>query len=92
MALWILKKKDNLPESDNPWRWPYGKTIEAVVRARNEIKARQIMASKTKDDFRDKNWKETALQNPWKDEKYTTCEKLKAGGKSGIIVGYFVGD
>lgn len=88
MRLYILRPKDGLPEDDNPWKPWYDKCFGFIVRANNEKEAREFADADAGDENRGEfgGRKRANTNNPWLDEKYSSCDELSAGGGAGIVM------
>lgn len=81
MKIYILRPKEDLPDSDDPWEPYYDKSFGFIVRANSEKEARGFADAGAGDE----NCGEKTA-NPWLDERYTTCEELSVMGDKGVIM------
>lgn len=77
MKLWLLRPKEDLPKSDNPWEPWYDKCFGCVVRAENMERAREITQKENGHDLKDDAW-----INP----KYSNCIELTKDGPEEEII------
>lgn len=82
MKLWILKPVDGsfMPEGTNPWEPWYDKMFGIVVRAETEEAARALTEEHACGE------KEGSGIDPWKDDRYSTCDVLDVTGESEVII------
>jgi len=76
--IFILRPKKGCDDWE-PW---YDKAFGFIVFAENEKEARELADKEAGDE---NGWGDHK-RNPWLDEKKSTCEKLKAGEKSEVIM------
>ena len=89
MKLWILKAREDLPDSVNPWNPWYDKNFGLVVRASSESKAREMAQLCGADEVWGRYIKEEKRAEDipaWLDEKYSTCKELTADGVEEVIL------
>lgn len=77
--LWLLKKRPDIDDGNNPWDVEYDVALGFVVRADSEAQARAYAHEKGGDETVD-------LIKPWLSSEYTTCVELSCEGKSGVIL------
>ena len=87
MKLYILRPVEGLG-NDNPWEPWYDKAFGFVVRADSADQARQFANEDAGDENRGMflSKKTANTTAPWTDEKYSTCEELKADGEAGVVM------
>ena len=78
---YLLRPVENLGD-DNPWNPWYDKSFGFLIKAENELEARQLADSRGGDENRHAN-------HPWLDEKYSTCVDLNEVEVTGIIMSDF---
>lgn len=78
MKLWILKAREDLPATDDPWITQYGTNKSVLVRASTEHMAREFAHGKRGD--------ERVNRNAWIDSKYSTCEEITVDGIPGVLL------
>ncbi len=83
MKLYLLKAREDLPdnETNNPWKPWYDKSFGFVIRASNELSARQFAHENAGE--------ENNHATPWLCNKYSTCVELLPEGKAGVILKRF---
>lgn len=87
MKLWILRPVKGLPEDDNPWRGKYDASLGFVIRAKDEHLARAIAHKHGQDENRTPYHDlKPPIDQPWLNDKYSTCEVLVSPGDSGLII------
>lgn len=79
MKLWVLKPKDGLPITDDPWQPWYDKYFGFVIRAKTEIRAREIANCSGADEVGDNI-------SAWLSPDYSTCEELTVDGEEELIL------
>jgi len=88
MKLYILRPKENLSESNDPWNPWYDKSFGFVVRAETPKKARKIAHENAGDENRGAflGMQISTTNSPWIDPNFSTCRQLKTEGKSGLVI------
>lgn len=78
MAFYILRPIEGLLENDNLWEPWFDKCFGFIVKADDEIEARQIAHSDAGDENRGEFMSATIANTKqhWLDEKYSTCRLL----------------
>ena len=90
MRLWILRAREELPESDNPWEPWYDKAVAFVVRAATEKEARRLANDSGGDETGPVRNDEYRMGGDlWLDPKYSTCAELAGAGEPEMIVGEY---
>ena len=88
MKLWLLRPKENLAPSDDPWRPRYDKSFGFIIRAPDKKTARQMAHESAGDEnrgeFLDKKIANTT--KPWLDSKYSKCAVLTPEGDQEVIM------
>lgn len=82
MKLWILERKYDLPENDNPWKQSWDTKSAFIVRAQSAKAARQLAQKQGGDETR----RPENMATPWLDPKYTTCKELTLEGEAAVIL------
>ena len=67
MHIYLISKRKDLDEKDDPWYPWYDKQHRVVVRAENEVEARKLATRNCQDEG----------ENAWLDSKYSKCEQIK---------------
>ncbi len=92
--LWLLRPREDLSKTDNPWEPWYNRAFGFVVRAETEAEARRMPIRGKKHSRHDGTsfyMSETGDEirgqvDVWTDRKYTTCTELTNEGEPGIII------
>lgn len=81
LRLWLLTARGDLPETENPWKPWYDKNCGFVIRAADEVRARQLADREAKygDETRQ-------FSDAWTNPKYSTCVELSSVGTEDVIL------
>jgi len=79
--IWLLKARDALDKVNDPWEPWYDKYFGFVIRADSSMEARRIAHEYAKESKENRN-----KQNPWLEDKYSTCIEILNSGESEIIL------
>jgi hypothetical protein len=84
-AIWILEKRDDLPDGDDPWEPWYDRCFGLVIEASDESSARAIAHESCVTDY------QTILRDRqvFLDPMYTKCLKLEPTGHERTILADF---
>lgn len=94
MKLWLLKKRSDLPNNDDPWYPEHDKNHGLIVRAETEERARRIAQDNASDEKEATEMRQespgqvfvTRTFDAWLDPKYSTCTELSADGEEGVLL------
>ena len=94
MKLWYLEPLESSVRSGesrrDPWDPWYDKAFGFVVRAKNEVEARQFAAADAGDEAPSKWFKSDDDFNPWLDSNYSSCTELTNEGVSDVVLRDFM--
>jgi len=86
MKLWLLARRKDLPETDDPWEPWYDKAFGFVVRAATEKEARAI--ADAHGGAETITWRSGGNidAHPWLSGAYSICVELLAEGDAGLVM------
>jgi hypothetical protein len=79
VKLWLLKPRDGLPTTDNPWEPWYDKPFGHVIRAETESDARRLASEDAGE------WAKE-MQRAWLDPSLSTCVELLPDGPPKVVL------
>jgi hypothetical protein len=88
VKIWLLRPRNDLPVTDNPWDPWYDKAFGFVVIAASEAQARELAMVDAGDEKRGEFMSEKTAntKTPWLDEQYSTCVELTADGDERVVI------
>lgn len=90
MKLYLLRPKEPYGHEaleDDPWKPWYDKVFGFVVRAEDELRARQIADDNAGNENHTFDENGHYLERHlWLDEKYSACVELSSGGEEELII------